>query len=238
MTSQRRVRRLARAAGVECVHPRPYVRTTLRTRRPGTGWPTWSIAISGRRPRTSCGPAVSPISTRSAIHTFSGFAYLATVIDLFSNKVVGWMVADHMRTGLVLDALDLAHGPDPDHALAHLPARRPQPAHLDRLGHPPGRQRPPRRHRPAPQNPGAAAARPSPAWPPQRRHNPGATIPRPSLEAHRRSPRPRHGGPNMLPGTAMSPARQPAPNPAPAGNTPGARLNREGSWFAQAARLV
>ena len=28
-TSQRRVRRLARAAGVECVHPRPYVRTTL-----------------------------------------------------------------------------------------------------------------------------------------------------------------------------------------------------------------
>ena len=29
MTSQRRVRRLARAAGVECVHPRPYVRTTL-----------------------------------------------------------------------------------------------------------------------------------------------------------------------------------------------------------------
>jgi len=42
------------------------------------------------------------------IHTFSGFAYLATVIDLFSNKVVGWMVADHMRTGLVLDALDMA----------------------------------------------------------------------------------------------------------------------------------
>src|SRR5260370_18545219 len=41
-------------------------------------------------------------------HTFSGFAYLATVIDLFSNKVVGWMVADHMRTGLVLDALDMA----------------------------------------------------------------------------------------------------------------------------------
>jgi len=33
------------------------------------------------------------------IHTFSGFAYLATVIDLFSNKVIGWMVADHMRTG-------------------------------------------------------------------------------------------------------------------------------------------
>ena len=42
------------------------------------------------------------------IFTFSGFAYLATVIDLFSNKVVGWMVADHMRTDLVVDALDMA----------------------------------------------------------------------------------------------------------------------------------
>ena len=46
--------------------------------------------------------------------------------------------------------LDPAHGPGPAHALAHLPARRPQPAHPDRLGRPPGRQRPPRRGRPAP----------------------------------------------------------------------------------------
>ena len=45
--------------------------------------------------------------------------------------------------------LDPAHGPDPDHALAHLPARRPQPAHPHRLERPPGRQRPPRRCRPA-----------------------------------------------------------------------------------------
>ena len=36
------------------------------------------------------------------------------------------------------------------HALAHLPAGRPQPAHPGRLGRPPGRQRPPRRGRPAP----------------------------------------------------------------------------------------
>jgi len=42
------------------------------------------------------------------IHTFCGFAYLATVIDLFSSKVVGWMVAGHMRADLVLDALDMA----------------------------------------------------------------------------------------------------------------------------------
>ena len=31
----------------------------------------------------------------------------ADVIDLFSNNVIGWMVADHMRRNLVLDALDM-----------------------------------------------------------------------------------------------------------------------------------
>ena len=36
------------------------------------------------------------------IWTYSGFAYLATLIDMCSNKVVGWAVDDHMRTGLVL----------------------------------------------------------------------------------------------------------------------------------------
>lgn len=33
------------------------------------------------------------------------FLYLATVIDLYSRRVVGWSVADHMRTCLVVDAL-------------------------------------------------------------------------------------------------------------------------------------
>ena len=36
--------------------------------------------------------------------------YLAVIIDLFSRRVVGWAIADHMRTELVLDALDAALG--------------------------------------------------------------------------------------------------------------------------------
>ncbi|GAA2842951.1 IS3 family transposase [Kitasatospora paracochleata] len=36
------------------------------------------------------------------------FLYLATVLDCFSRKVVGWSIADHMRTGLVTDALRMA----------------------------------------------------------------------------------------------------------------------------------
>ena len=39
------------------------------------------------------------------IHTWAGFIYLATVIDCYSKKVVGWSIADHMRTELVQDAL-------------------------------------------------------------------------------------------------------------------------------------
>jgi putative transposase len=42
------------------------------------------------------------------IATWEGWAYLATVIDLASRKVVGWSLADHMRTELVEDALTMA----------------------------------------------------------------------------------------------------------------------------------
>ena len=58
------------------------------------------------------------------IWTWEGWAYLATVIDLASRRVVGWAVADHMRAELVGDALRMA--------IAH---RRPAPGlifHSDR----------------------------------------------------------------------------------------------------------
>ncbi len=42
------------------------------------------------------------------IRTWEGWAYMATVIDLASRRVVGWAVADHMRTELVTDALRMA----------------------------------------------------------------------------------------------------------------------------------
>jgi putative transposase len=42
------------------------------------------------------------------IPTWEGWAYLATVIDLSSRRVVGWALADHMRTDLVADALRMA----------------------------------------------------------------------------------------------------------------------------------
>ena len=39
------------------------------------------------------------------VATWEGWAYLATVIDLASRRVVGWALADHMRTELISDAL-------------------------------------------------------------------------------------------------------------------------------------
>jgi putative transposase len=44
------------------------------------------------------------------IATWEGWAYLATVIDLASRRVVGWAIADHMRTELISDALLMAFG--------------------------------------------------------------------------------------------------------------------------------
>lgn len=42
------------------------------------------------------------------VHTWEGWVYLATVIDCYSKAVVGWAVADHMRTELVTDAITMA----------------------------------------------------------------------------------------------------------------------------------
>jgi transposase InsO family protein len=42
------------------------------------------------------------------IHTQEGWLYLATVIDLFSRKIVGWSMSEHMKVSLVNDALLMA----------------------------------------------------------------------------------------------------------------------------------
>jgi putative transposase len=44
------------------------------------------------------------------VRTWEGWAYLATVIDVASRRVVGWALADHMETDLVADALRMAIG--------------------------------------------------------------------------------------------------------------------------------
>lgn len=50
------------------------------------------------------------VADMTYIWTGEGWLYLAVVIDLFSRRVVGWSMADHMRTELVLTALEAALG--------------------------------------------------------------------------------------------------------------------------------
>jgi putative transposase len=42
------------------------------------------------------------------LRTWEGWLYLATVIDAHSRRVIGWAIAEHMRTDLVQDALQMA----------------------------------------------------------------------------------------------------------------------------------
>ncbi|MBV8913380.1 MAG: DDE-type integrase/transposase/recombinase, partial [Acetobacteraceae bacterium] len=44
------------------------------------------------------------------VPTAAGFLYLAVVLDAWSRRIVGWSMANHLRTGLVLDALQMAIG--------------------------------------------------------------------------------------------------------------------------------
>ncbi|WP_405763345.1 DDE-type integrase/transposase/recombinase [Streptomyces sp. NBC_00045] len=45
----------------------------------------------------------------TCLPTAEGWLYLATVIDLCTREIVGWSMADHMRTELVADAIWMAH---------------------------------------------------------------------------------------------------------------------------------
>ena len=42
------------------------------------------------------------------VPTWAGFLYLAVVLDAFSRRVVGWSMANHLRTEIVLEALNMA----------------------------------------------------------------------------------------------------------------------------------
>jgi putative transposase len=44
------------------------------------------------------------------VRTWQGFSYLAFILDVYSRMIVGWQIATHMRSSLVVDALEMAVG--------------------------------------------------------------------------------------------------------------------------------
>jgi putative transposase len=99
---RRRIARLMRAAGLVGVTRRKWCRTTRRNleARPAPD-------LVQRRFQAT-GPDQLWVADITYVPTWAGFLYLAVVIDVWSRRVVGWSMANHLRTELVLDALDMA----------------------------------------------------------------------------------------------------------------------------------
>lgn len=100
--SRKRVARLMRADGLAGVHRRRAVRTTVRDRDAAPAPDL--VNRSFRAPA----PDRLWVADITYVPTWAGFLYVAVVVDVFSRLVVGWSMAGHLRTELILDALDMA----------------------------------------------------------------------------------------------------------------------------------
>lgn len=97
-----RAARLMRMAGLQGIPKRRKVRTTQRTAD------TAGAPDLLQRDFTAQQPNQKWVSDITYIPTAEGWLYLAMVLDLFSRRIVGWAMADHMRADLVLEALQMA----------------------------------------------------------------------------------------------------------------------------------
>lgn len=96
------VRSIMRELDLVPCQPRPWRPVTTI---PGQAGDTPDLV---NRDFTATEPGVKLVGDITYIPTWEGWLYLATVLDCFSKKVVGYAMAEHMRTSLVTDALDMA----------------------------------------------------------------------------------------------------------------------------------
>jgi putative transposase len=101
---RKRVARLMKAAGLQGVTRRKWVTTT---RREPQARPAPDLL---ERDFTAAGPDQRWVADVTYIPTWSGFLYLAIVLDVWSRRIVGWAAASHLRSDLVLQALEMAVG--------------------------------------------------------------------------------------------------------------------------------
>ena len=99
---RKRVARLMRAADIVGVSRRKKQGTTKRDR---TAQPVPDLVD---RNFTADAPDQLWVADITYIPTWAGFLYLAVVVDAWSRRVVGWSMATHLRTELVLSALEMA----------------------------------------------------------------------------------------------------------------------------------
>ena len=100
--SRKRVARLMRHDHLAGVHRRRFVRTTIRDENAA---PFPDLV---QRDFTAPGPDRLWVADITHLPTRSGVCYLASIVDAWSRRVVGWSMANHMRAELVTGALDAA----------------------------------------------------------------------------------------------------------------------------------
>ena len=115
--SHKRVARLMRAEGLEGISRRKGTTTTVRDRD------ARQAPDLVQREFTATAPDQLWVADITYIPTWAGFLYLAVVLDAWSRRIIGWAMATHLRTEIVLDALNMAvwqrrphggiHHPDP-----------------------------------------------------------------------------------------------------------------------------
>ena len=99
---RKRVARLMRLRGLVGVHRRRFTRTTITDKNVR---PAPDLV---QRNFTASRPDELWVADITYVPTWSGFLFLAVVLDVFSRRIVGWAMATHMRTELIVDALRMA----------------------------------------------------------------------------------------------------------------------------------
>jgi putative transposase len=96
------VRKIMRELGLVACQPRPWRPTTTRQGQAGP------IPDLVNRDFTAEVPGQKMVGDITYIETWEGWAFLATVIDCATRKVIGWAVDDNYRTPLITSAIQMA----------------------------------------------------------------------------------------------------------------------------------
>lgn len=100
--SNERIRRIMKTRGLIAIQPKNFIPRTSDGR---ADKPSENLLADGAFPEA---PNQAWAGDITYIPTTNGWLYLAIIIDLYTRKVVGWSLADHMRSELVLNALNQA----------------------------------------------------------------------------------------------------------------------------------
>lgn len=110
-----RVARLMRAQGLVGRTPRRYRPVTTRQQAGNRVAPNVL-----NRDFNATQPDQKWVADITYLDTDEGWLYLAVILDLFSRRVIGWSMANHLRTSLVMDALEMALASrQPEEGLIH-----------------------------------------------------------------------------------------------------------------------